>query len=94
MVLRKFLGWTHGSWASAAAPEVAMFGAGGLMGIKIGVSLIVGGLVNYFVLAPWIIQLGDIHPYEHPITHQVIYMNAETRPTCRQRRPNRSVCFS
>ena len=40
--------------------EIAMIGAGGLMGIRTGTSLLVGAVVNYFFLAPWMIQRGDI----------------------------------
>jgi uncharacterized oligopeptide transporter (OPT) family protein len=40
--------------------DIAMMGAGGLMGIRTGVSLVVGACVNYLVLAPIMIQYGDI----------------------------------
>ena len=40
--------------------DIAMMGAGGLMGIRTGVSLMIGAVVNYFVLAPIMIQRGDI----------------------------------
>lgn len=40
--------------------DVAMFGAGGLMGIRTGVSLMIGATINYFLLAPWMIEQGDI----------------------------------
>ncbi|MCP4251346.1 MAG: OPT family oligopeptide transporter [bacterium] len=40
--------------------DIAMIGAGGLMGIRTGVSLLVGALINYFILAPIMIQRGDI----------------------------------
>lgn len=42
--------------------DVVMMAAGGLMGIRTGVAIMVGALVNYLILAPWIISLGDIHP--------------------------------
>ncbi|MEX2186820.1 MAG: OPT family oligopeptide transporter [Pirellulales bacterium] len=41
-------------------PEHAMVAAGGLMGIRTGVSLLVGACINYLVLAPWMIQHGSI----------------------------------
>jgi uncharacterized oligopeptide transporter (OPT) family protein len=44
------------------ALDVAMFGAGGLMGIRAGVSLIIGAILNYAILAPWMIELGEIKP--------------------------------
>jgi OPT family oligopeptide transporter len=40
--------------------DLTMVGAGGLMGIRTGLSLLVGGLINYAVLAPLMIQRGDI----------------------------------
>jgi putative OPT family oligopeptide transporter len=43
-----------------ADSSLVMFGTGGLMGVKAGGSLLVGGLVNYFVLAPWMMSRGII----------------------------------
>ena len=40
--------------------SLVMFGTGGLMGVKAGASLLIGGLVNYFVLAPWMMKQGFI----------------------------------
>lgn len=40
--------------------DVVMMAAGGLMGIRTGVSLMVGAVVNYCLLAPWMIARGDI----------------------------------
>jgi len=40
--------------------DIAMIGAGGLMGIRTGVSLLVGAIVNYCFIAPIMIQRGDI----------------------------------
>ncbi|MFN0010066.1 MAG: OPT family oligopeptide transporter [Phycisphaerales bacterium] len=40
--------------------DLAMIGTGGLMGIKTSTSLLVGAVVNFVVLAPWMIQRGDI----------------------------------
>jgi len=42
--------------------DLPMIGAGGLMGIRTGLSLLLGALVNYALLAPLMIQAGDIHP--------------------------------
>ena len=42
--------------------DIAMMGAGGLMGIRAGVSLMIGAVLNYCVLAPWMIELGEIQP--------------------------------
>ena len=40
--------------------SLVMFGTGGLMGVKAGASLLFGGLLNYFVLAPWMMKQGFI----------------------------------
>jgi uncharacterized oligopeptide transporter (OPT) family protein len=40
--------------------DIAMIGAGGLMGIRTGVSLLLGAILNYMVIVPFIIQRGDI----------------------------------
>ncbi len=41
-------------------PDHVMFAAGGLMGIRTGLSLLIGAIINYWFLAPYIIGLGDI----------------------------------
>ncbi len=41
-------------------PDHVMMAAGGLMGIRTGVSLLIGAIVNYCILAPFIIRHGDI----------------------------------
>jgi OPT family oligopeptide transporter len=41
--------------------DFVLMAAGGLMGIRTGVSILVGALVNYLVLVPWMIHRGDIH---------------------------------
>lgn len=61
-------GWTPLNLAGAQLREltirpeldIAMIGAGGLMGIRTGVSLLVGAVVNYCILAPMMIARGDI----------------------------------
>jgi OPT family oligopeptide transporter len=40
--------------------DFVMMAAGGLMGIRTGVSLMAGAFINYFILAPWMINRGDI----------------------------------
>ncbi|MEM8677994.1 MAG: OPT/YSL family transporter [Planctomycetota bacterium] len=40
--------------------DVAILGIGGLMGIRTGVSLLVGAIINYGILAPWMVSRGDI----------------------------------
>lgn len=40
--------------------DFVMMATGGLMGIRVGVSLLLGAVVNYLVLAPWAIAAGEI----------------------------------
>ncbi len=42
--------------------DAAMIGVGGLMGIAVASSCLLGAFINYVVLAPMMIQLGDIAP--------------------------------
>lgn len=42
--------------------DIALMGAGGLMGIRAGMSLLIGGLINYAILAPMMIHRGVIEP--------------------------------
>ncbi len=40
----------------------ALFGAGGLMGVRTAGSMLLGMVVNFAVLAPWMINVGEILP--------------------------------
>ncbi len=42
--------------------DMSMFGAGGLMGPRVANSLLIGCVVNFMILAPWMINVGDILP--------------------------------
>jgi putative OPT family oligopeptide transporter len=42
--------------------DLPMVGAGGLMGIRTGASIMLGAVINYVVLAPIMIKRGDIVP--------------------------------
>ena len=42
--------------------DAAMVGVGGLMGIRMSTSVLIGTVFNFAVLAPWMIQRGDIAP--------------------------------
>jgi uncharacterized oligopeptide transporter (OPT) family protein len=42
--------------------DLAMFGAGGLMGIRAGVSMLVGMILNFCLIVPWMISIGEIPP--------------------------------
>ncbi len=44
--------------------ELPLLGAGGLIGIRTGVSILLGALVNYALLVPIMINRGDITPDE------------------------------
>ncbi len=40
--------------------DIAMFGTGGLMGVRITTSMIIGAVVNFAIVAPWMIHVGEI----------------------------------
>lgn len=40
--------------------EIALMGAGGLMGIRAATSLLLGAILNFVVLAPWMVDAGEI----------------------------------
>jgi len=40
--------------------DFVLMAAGGLMGIRTGVSILIGGCLNYLILAPWAINHGDV----------------------------------
>lgn len=42
--------------------DLAIFGAGGLMGIRAAISLLIGMLLNFTVIVPWMISIGEIVP--------------------------------
>ena len=42
--------------------DLAMFGAGGLMGIRAALSMFVGMVANFVVIVPWMISIGEIKP--------------------------------
>jgi uncharacterized oligopeptide transporter (OPT) family protein len=43
--------------------DAAMLGVGGLMGIRVATSVLLGALINFVVLAPIMIQRGEIRAY-------------------------------
>jgi uncharacterized oligopeptide transporter (OPT) family protein len=46
----------------AISLDLSMIGAGGLMGTRIANSLMIGAILNFVILAPWMISRGDIPP--------------------------------
>ncbi len=46
--------------------DAAMFGVGGLMGIRVATSCVLGAFINFVILAPIIIQRGEIKAYTAP----------------------------
>ena len=50
------------SSALSPALDLAMFGAGGLMGIRTAASLLLGMVLNFVVIVPWMISTGEIVP--------------------------------
>lgn len=54
--------------------DAAMLGVGGLMGIAVATSVVLGMFINFFILAPIMIQAGDIVPRIGP-TGAVVPIN-------------------
>uniref|UniRef100_A0A832ML70 OPT family oligopeptide transporter n=1 Tax=Eiseniibacteriota bacterium TaxID=2212470 RepID=A0A832ML70_UNCEI len=48
--------------ALSPALDLAMFGAGGLMGIRAASSMMIGMLLNFVIIVPWMISIGEIAP--------------------------------
>jgi len=57
--------------------DLAMFGVGGLMGIAVATSCLLGSFVNFVILAPLMIQAGDIAPRISPSGATVALSRAE-----------------
>ena len=58
----KILGTDLRQLAISPTLDLTMFGAGGLTGLRTANSLLLGCVLNYFVLAPWMIRIGEIVP--------------------------------
>ena len=48
--------------ALSPAVDLAMIGAGGLMGIRTAVSMMVGMIANFAIIVPWMISMGELAP--------------------------------
>ncbi|MDB6165222.1 MAG: family oligopeptide transporter [Lacunisphaera sp.] len=57
--------------------DAAMLGIGGLMGVRVATSVVLGTLINFAVLAPIMIQRGDIAPRLSPSGAMVAISRAE-----------------
>jgi uncharacterized oligopeptide transporter (OPT) family protein len=42
--------------------DLSLFGAGGLMGTRAAVSMLIGMVLNFFIIVPWMISIGEILP--------------------------------
>ncbi|MFN7145185.1 MAG: OPT family oligopeptide transporter, partial [Myxococcota bacterium] len=58
----KILGTDIRQLGISPALDITMFGAGGLTGLRVANSLMIGAVLNYAVLAPWMISIGEIAP--------------------------------
>lgn len=56
----KFRGHGLPSLTMSPVLDISMIGAGGLMGVRAGSSLLIGAIINYMILAPWMIDVGQI----------------------------------
>ena len=57
--------------------DASMMGVGGLMGIRVSTSVLIGALVNFVLLAPWMIVRGDIAPRVAADGHLIALTRAE-----------------
>ena len=57
--------------------DAAMLGVGGLMGIRVATSCLLGAFINFCVLAPIMIQRGDIKSYTAPSGALIAISRAE-----------------
>lgn len=62
----KILGTDVRQLGLRATLDAAMLGVGGLMGIRVATSCVLGAFINFAVLAPIMIQRGDIKAYTAP----------------------------
>lgn len=62
----KILGTDVRQLGLRATLDAAMLGVGGLMGIRVATSCVLGAFLNFAVLAPIMIQRGDIKAYTAP----------------------------
>jgi OPT family oligopeptide transporter len=62
----KILGTDIRQLGLRATLDAAMLGVGGLMGIRVATSCVLGAFINFAVLAPIIIQRGEIKAYTNP----------------------------
>ncbi len=58
----RLAGVTFKQLAINPALDLAMIGAGGLMGIRSAGSMMIGMFLNFFIIVPWMISLGEIVP--------------------------------
>lgn len=58
----RFKGFMLKDWTISFELSAIMIAAGAIIGWKIGWSMLLGGIINYGILAPWMVQLGSIDP--------------------------------
>jgi uncharacterized oligopeptide transporter (OPT) family protein len=57
--------------------DLAMLGTGGLVGMKTATSIMVGMIVNFMILAPWMIRTGDIRTKGTGLTFDEVMHNIQ-----------------
>ncbi|MDO8177099.1 MAG: OPT/YSL family transporter [Undibacterium sp.] len=60
LLIPKILGTDFRALGLRFSLDAAMLGVGGLMGIRVASSIILGTVINFVWLAPWMIERGDI----------------------------------
>jgi uncharacterized oligopeptide transporter (OPT) family protein len=55
--------------------DLAMFGAGGLMGIRAATSMLIGAIINFVIIVPIMISVGEIVPRDDGTFSRVYVVN-------------------
>jgi len=58
-----------------ASIDLAMFGAGGLMGIRAATSMLIGAIINFVIIVPIMISVGEIVPRDDGTFSRIYVVN-------------------
>ncbi len=58
-----------------ATIDMSMIGAGGLMGIRTAISMLIGMVINFCILVPWMISIGQIPPRADGSFNRIYVLN-------------------
>lgn len=58
-------GYPAESWSFALNTSLLLYAAGAIVGMKVAVSLALGGAINYGLLGPWMLDHGALRDIAH-----------------------------